>query len=205
MNSASDEFFSKHLASVPIVLILRNMSPEKSIEMARLAWSLGISLVEVPVTSPESIESLKAVLGESKSDLEIVGAGSLKSAEQVRTCIKLGVKFGVSPGVLSEVADEVASTQLPWLAGVATSSDIMHALSFGHTWLKAFPADTLGLPWLRAQAGPFPEVSFVATGGVSPTNAGEWLLSGASALGIGGGAANPNALRDIVKIAVTRT
>ena len=204
MNSASDDFFSKHLAGVPIVLILRNMSPEKSKEMARLAWNLGIVLVEVPITSSESIESLKAVIGESKGDLELVGAGSLKSAEQVRTCIDLGVKFGVSPGTSIEVATAVASVQLPWLPGVATSSDIMVACSFGHTWLKVFPAETLGVNWLKAQAGPFPEVSFVATGGVSATNAGVWLMGGASALGIGGGAANPETLREIVKVAVER-
>lgn len=201
MISASDEFFAKHFAVMPIVLILRNMSPERSVEMARLAWELGISLVEVPVASPESIESLKAVLDESKGDLEVVGAGSLKSAQQVRTCVDLGVRFGVSPGVSVEVASEVASAKLPWLPGVATSSDIMLAGSLGHTWLKAFPADTLGLPWLRAQAGPFPEVSFVATGGVSATNAGEWLRGGAFALGVGGGAANPEVLREIVGVA----
>lgn len=204
MSSLSETFFSKHLEAVPIVLILRGMSPDKSREMARLAWDLGIRLVEVPVTSPEALLSLRSVLGESRSELEIVGAGSLRSAEQVETCLGLGVKFGVSPGVLGEVANAVSAAQLPWLPGVATSSEIMLAVSFGHTWLKYFPADTLGLPWIKAQAGPFPEVSFVATGGISTENAMEWLSGGASALGIGGGAANPRALEQIVQ-AVKRT
>jgi 2-dehydro-3-deoxyphosphogluconate aldolase / (4S)-4-hydroxy-2-oxoglutarate aldolase len=198
MSSLSDTFFSEHLESVPIVLILRDMTPDKSREMARLAWDLGIRLVEVPVTSPESLHSLGSVLDESRHELEIVGAGSLRSAEQVKACFGLGIKFGVSPGTSIEVANAVSSVQLPWLPGVSTSSDIMLALSFGHNWLKAFPADTLGLPWMRAQAGPFPDVSFVATGGISTRNASEWLAHGAAALGIGGGAANPQALEEIV-------
>lgn len=203
MNNDSNLFFSQHLADVPVVLILRDMSPSRSREMARLAWDLGVSLVEVPVASPSSIESLAAVVDESRGGREIAGAGSIKSSDDIRRCIDVGASFGVSPGMSLDVADAARAAGFPWLPGVATSSDIMHALSRGHEWVKAFPAQSLGAGWFAAQAGPFPEVSFVATGGVSVDNASDVLAHGASALGVGGGAASPEALRQIVTIATS--
>lgn len=198
MTNGSNRFFSQHLAEVPIVLILRDMSPDQSREMARLAWDLGVSLVEVPIASPSAIESLAAVVDESRGGPEIVGAGSIKSSDDIRVSVEVGARFGVSPGMSLDVADAARAAEFPWLPGVATSSDIMHALSRGHEWVKAFPAQSLGAGWFAAQAGPFPEVSFVATGGVSADNALDMLAHGASALGVGGGAASPESLKKLV-------
>lgn len=198
MNNVSNIFFSQYLAKVPIVLILRDLSPDRAREMARLAWDLGVSLVEVPITSVSSIESLAAVVDESRGGQEIAGAGSIKSTEDIRMCLEAGASFGVSPGMSLDVADAARAEGFPWLPGVATSSDIMLALSRGHEWVKAFPAQSLGAGWFAAQAGPFPEVSFVATGGVSADNALDLLAHGASALGVGGGGASPEALKKML-------
>jgi 2-dehydro-3-deoxyphosphogluconate aldolase/(4S)-4-hydroxy-2-oxoglutarate aldolase len=83
------------------------------------------------------------------------------------------------------VAEASRAAGLPHVPGVATASEVQRALATGHTWLKMFPASTLGPRWLREMRGPFPEVSFVATGGIDGDNAVDYLGAGAAAVGVG--------------------
>lgn len=204
MSNISDVFFEKHLEEVPIILILRNLPSDLAVELARRAWNLGVRLVEVPLGSPDASNTLRALIKESKGTNELVGAGSIRTLDQLGTCADLELSFGVSPGVSAELAGGVEALKLAWLPGVASSSEIMLAESFGYTWLKAFPSQSLGADWFKAQLGPFPNISFVATGGVTSANATDWLNAGAVALGIGGGAADPESLTQIVKAVARR-
>lgn len=195
----TDAFFAKHLQDVPVVLILRNLPPKDSRELARMAWDFGVHLVEVPIASSHAWESFEAVLDESQGENEVVGAGSVTTTEQAARCVSDGAQFLVSPGFSEALSEFTARQGVPWLPGVATGSEIMAAQNRGLTWLKAFPAGQLGSGWIKAQLGPFPGVKFVATGGVSADNAKDWVSAGAHALGVGGGAANTKALEALVK------
>jgi 2-dehydro-3-deoxyphosphogluconate aldolase/(4S)-4-hydroxy-2-oxoglutarate aldolase len=195
----SNGFFSQNLATVPIVLILRNLDPMHTRELARMAWDFGVHLVEVPIASPHSWASLEAVIDEASGPKEFAGAGSVINLEQAAKCQAAGASFLVSPGFSSDLAEFSLSNHLPWLPGVATGTEIMAARNYGFEWLKAFPAGQLGQAWIKAQLDPFPDVRFVATGGVSAQNAREWTMAGAQALGVGSGAASQSSLTELIQ------
>ncbi|MDD0859056.1 bifunctional 4-hydroxy-2-oxoglutarate aldolase/2-dehydro-3-deoxy-phosphogluconate aldolase [Arthrobacter alpinus] len=98
-----------------------------------------------------------------------VGAGTIVTAEHVVRALDCGAAFAVSPGTDRLIMEACRKAGLPQLPGVATASDIQVAISMGASWVKAFPASVLGPAWLKAMAGPFPTMNFVATGASTPT------------------------------------
>jgi len=105
-----------------------------------------------------------------------VGAGTVLDADQARLAIDCGARFLVSPGFSDPVADVSEASGVPFLPGGATPTDVIRILERGLSTVKFFPAEAMGgLPVLTAFAGPFPQVSFVPTGGIGPGSAAEWL------------------------------
>ena len=98
---------------------------------------------------------------------------------------ELGCAFTVSPGWSDEVVERSLELGMPTLPGVATGTEIQNATATGLSWVKGFPASVLGSEWFRAMTGPFPDVSFVATGGISAANARDFLAAGVSAVALG--------------------
>jgi 2-dehydro-3-deoxyphosphogluconate aldolase/(4S)-4-hydroxy-2-oxoglutarate aldolase len=106
----------------------------------------------------------------------VVGAGTIRSAADAQASVMAGARFGVSPGYTSKVGQACRDLGLPLLPGVGTGSEIMMAQEDGYTELKFFPAmQAGGIPMLKAWHGPFGEVKFCPTGGVSAANALEFL------------------------------
>jgi 2-dehydro-3-deoxyphosphogluconate aldolase/(4S)-4-hydroxy-2-oxoglutarate aldolase len=106
----------------------------------------------------------------------IVGAGTVRSAADARAAQSAGARFAVSPGYTEAVGAACREIALPLLPGVATASELMAAQDGGHHFVKFFPATAAGgLPLLKALSGPFPEVSFCPTGGITAQNAREFL------------------------------
>jgi Entner-Doudoroff aldolase len=94
----------------------------------------------------------------------------------VHAAKRAGCQFGVSPGYTSEIAQTCRSVGLPLLPGVATASEVMQANADGFSFLKFFPATAAGgIPMLKALAGPFPDVAFCPTGGITPETAPQFL------------------------------
>lgn len=176
-----DELFENQ----PIMAILRNMDPERSVRLSRTAWQLGISMVEVPIQTPDAVPSLEAVLAAGREEGRPVGAGTVTSVDQVELCEELGVAFTVAPGLDADVVAASERVGVPHLPGVATATEVQHAVRLGLTWLKAFPASLLGKDFFPAMRGPFPQVNFVATGGMSARNAGEFLAAGVRCVAVG--------------------
>ena len=111
-----------------------------------------------------------------KDKQAIVGAGTLRSADDVRAAKSAGCQFGVSPGYTSAMGQACAAARLPLLPGVATASEVMAANADGFSFLKFFPATAAGgIPMLKALAGPFPDVVFCPTGGITPETAPQFL------------------------------
>lgn len=180
-----DQWFELKFSRVPVMAILRGYGPERSVELAQTAWDLGIDCVEVPIQNPADVESLAAVVAAGASRGAVVGAGTVVSVEHTRTAAAAGAAFTVSPGFDPEVVRASLDLGMPSLPGVASGTDIQLAVKFGLTWLKAFPANLLGPQWFKAMAGPFPQVSFAATGGISAANAREYLDAGAKTVAVG--------------------
>jgi 2-dehydro-3-deoxyphosphogluconate aldolase/(4S)-4-hydroxy-2-oxoglutarate aldolase len=106
----------------------------------------------------------------------VVGAGTLLRAADVGLAVHAGARFLVSPGMTPELAGSALATELPYLPGVATPSEVMAARALGICVMKFFPAEALGgVAFLRALAPVFPGVAFCPTGGIDEGNAGEYL------------------------------
>lgn len=192
MTAASDEFFASHLAAVPVIGIFRGASPAETVRLCESAWGMGVELVEIPVQSPEAMPSLAAAVAAAGDRGRLVGAGTVTTLEQVAAVRDAGAAFTVAPGLDPDVARESLRVGLPHLPGVATSTEITRALRLGFGWQKAFPAAQLGPGWIAAQRGPFPDVKFVATGGMDASNAADFLASGCSAVAIGSAFGDPD-------------
>lgn len=174
--------------------ILRGYNPERSVAIAERAWDVGVLAVEVPIQSAAAIESFQAVIEAGKCRGAVVGAGTVTTTEQVEVVHGSGGAFTVSPGFSQQVADASVRRGIAHLPGVATASDIQLALASGCRWLKAFPASVLGPEWIQAMRGPFPDIKFVATGGITLANATSFLAAGAKAVSLGAALTDPDAL-----------
>lgn len=186
-NSGFEELFG----GTPLMAILRGMGAERSLAVSTTAWDLGIDVVELPIQTPGDLEALRVVAAAGKERGKIVGAGTVVSVENVAQAASAGASFTVSPGLDLDVVRASHDAGLLSIPGVATASEVQLAMKAGLTWLKAFPASVLGAQWLTAMRGPFPQARFVATGGMSAGNAGEYLRAGARVVAVGSALEDP--------------
>ncbi len=188
------QWFETAFAGQSTMIILRGLAPEETVALCHRAWDLGITQVEVPIQTPDALPSLAAAVAAGRERGLGVGAGTVTTAEQLRSAAAAGVSFTVAPGTSPEVLRWSAEHELPHLPGVATASDIQVALGLGAQWLKAFPASVLGPAWFTAMRGPFPDVRFVATGGMSVASLPEYVAAGARVIALGSALQNAEEL-----------
>lgn len=186
--------FEKLFGNAPLMAILRGMGVERSLAVSTTAWDLGIDVVELPIQTAEDVEALTVVAAAGRERGKVVGAGTVVSLEHVAQAASAGAAFTVSPGLDLEVVRASHDAGMISMPGVATASEVQSAVKAGLTWLKAFPASVLGPQWLGAMRGPFPQVRFVTTGGMSAENAGEYLRAGASVVAVGSALEDPQQL-----------
>lgn len=194
MTELANDAFDRILAGRPLMAIFRGLGAERSLELARRSWELGIEVVELPIQSDADVEALAAVAAAGRAEGRRVGAGTVVSTRHVQLAASAGAAFTVSPGFDPEVVRASVAAGLPPLPGVATASEVQAARALGLTWLKAFPAAVLGPAWFRAMAGPFPGARFVATGGMDARNAGEFLDAGVRTVAVGSALEDPEQL-----------
>ena len=134
----------------------------------------GVSSVEITLRTPAGLEAIRRASAEAPEAL--VGAGTCLTVADLEAARSAGAAFAVSPGLRPELLDAAAGLGLPYLAGAATPSDVMIALAHGYRTLKFFPAEPAGgVAYLKALAGPFPQVRFCPTGGITRETAGLYL------------------------------
>jgi len=183
--ATSNDWFDREFAASPVMIIMRGLGVERSLELSALAWDIGVATVELPIQNPEDLEALKAVVALGAERGRTVGAGTVISAKQVAQAAEAGATYTVSPGLDTDVIKESLDAGLPTLPGVATASEVQAGMRLGLTWFKAFPAAALGPGWISAMHGPFPGAKFVATGGVTVTTASSFLTAGARVVSLG--------------------
>lgn len=175
MTEGQTDWFETAFAGAPLMAILRGMGVERSLRLSETAWDLGIDSVEVPLQTEEDERALRAVVERGVERGKSVGAGTIITPSQVTRAAEAGAAYLVSPGLDPAVVRAAQAAGVPILPGVATPSEVQLAVSLGLTWLKAFPATWLGSGWFRHIRGPFPQVRFVATGGLDASNVEEFL------------------------------
>ena len=169
-------------APVIPVIVLHDIAHAVPLAQALLAG--GIRMLEVTLRTPQALACMEAI---ARSVPEaVVGAGTVRSAADAQAAAMAGAQFVVSPGYTRALGRACRELGLPLLPGVATGSEIMMAQEDGLTELKFFPAmQAGGTAMLKAWSGPFGEVSFCPTGGVTVQNAPE-LLALPNVLCVGG-------------------
>jgi len=178
-------FFEQTFAGAPLMAILRSAGVERAVRVARTAWELGLDSVEVTIQSDADVDALREVARLGRERGAVVGAGTIVSPDQVQDAIDAGAGYLVSPGLDADVVRAAQAAGIPILAGVATPSEVQRAVALGLTWLKAFPAQWLGTDWFRHIRGPFPQVQFIATGGMDASNAADFLAAGVRVVAVG--------------------
>ena len=156
---------------IPVIVIDRL---EDAVPLARALVEGGVRVLEVTLRTPVALAAIEAMVRDVPG--AIVGAGTIRSAVDARAARQAGAVFGVSPGYTAEVGAACREIGLPLLPGVATASEVMAAQADGLSFLKFFPATAAGgIPMLKALAGPFPDVSFCPTGGITLQTAPDFL------------------------------
>lgn len=169
-------------APVIPVILLRDVA--HAVPMARALLAGGVRMLEVTLRTPQALACMEAIARDVPE--AVVGAGTVRSAADAQAAAMAGAQFAVSPGYTPAVARACRDLGLPLLPGVATGSEIMLAQQDGLTELKFFPAmQAGGTAMLKAWSGPFGDVSFCPTGGVTLQNAAE-LLALPNVLCVGG-------------------
>ena len=156
---------------VPVVVL---EDEAQAVPTARALLKGGINAMEITFRTAAAKGSIAKVAAEVPEI--IVGAGTVINVEQLRDAVAAGAKFIVSPGSDEEVIREAAKLGVPIVPGVATPSEIMLGLKLGIKVFKFFPAEVYGgVKAIKALCGPFPQISFIPTGGISQANAADYL------------------------------
>ena len=146
------------------------------------------------MTTPGAIEVI-AELARHNPEL-IVGAGTIFGLETARRCLDAGAAFLTSPGLDLEITEFAVKQDVVVLPGALTPSEIMAAWKAGSDFVKVFPCSVLGgASYIRALRAPFPNIPLIASGGVTQTNAADYILAGATAVGIGRDLVSPEAVK----------
>jgi 2-dehydro-3-deoxyphosphogluconate aldolase/(4S)-4-hydroxy-2-oxoglutarate aldolase len=171
------------MQDAPVIPVIVLHDVAHAVPMARALVAGGIRMLEVTLRTPQALACMEAIAKEVPE--AVVGAGTVRSAADAKAAANAGAKFAVSPGYTLAVGQACRDHGLSLLPGVATGSEIMMAQEDGYTELKFFPAMQAGGPaMLKAWGGPFFDVRFCPTGGVTPQNANEFLsLSNVACVG----------------------
>jgi Entner-Doudoroff aldolase len=183
-HTSPSHWFDNDFFRVPVIAVLRGLTPADAVLSANRAWDAGVQHVEVTIETPNAVSSLAAVAGAAVERGLKVGAGTILDMAQLDAAAAANASFTVSPGLDDAIIQESIRRGIPHLPGVATPSEILRAKSYGLTWLKAFPASLPGPDWIKAMKGPFPEIHFVVTGGMKASTAASYLSAGASVVGL---------------------
>jgi 2-dehydro-3-deoxyphosphogluconate aldolase/(4S)-4-hydroxy-2-oxoglutarate aldolase len=178
------EWFAGNTFRVPVIAVLRGLSLAESVRLSERAWSVGVEHVEIPIQTPDTVPVLQAIAAAAAERGLTVGAGTVTTLDQLDAATEVGVGFTVSPGLSPEIIAESVRRGIPHLPGVATATEILQARALGVRWVKIFPAALLGPNWAKAMKGPYPDMQFIATGGVTALNATDFLSSGISVVGL---------------------
>lgn len=179
------EEVTQRLGDLGVLAVIRGESAADAVAVSEALVEGGIEALEITFTTPDAGSALSE-LRKRCGDSVLLGAGTITEIRHIEEAYSCGASFLVSPGSVPELVETMIRTGLTCLPGTLTPTEIQRTLDLGVPAVKLFPGSLGGPDYLKALRGPFPETRFVPTGGVSEQNVGEWLASGAYAVGVGG-------------------
>ena len=166
------------------VAVVRMADAARLVRVAEAIARGGVTAIEVTMTTPNALAVIEDVAREL-GDAVVVGVGSVLDADTARRAVDAGARYVVSPVFKPEIIDASHRLGVPAMPGCFTPTEILAATEAGADTVKVFPADVLGMPFFRGVLAPMPHLKLMPTGGVSLTNAGDWVRAGAVAVGVG--------------------
>ncbi len=181
------------ITELAVVPAIRATNADDALFAAEAVYRGGLPIVELTMTMPKANELMVYLL--KKHPKMVVGAGTVLDLETARICLDAGAHFITSPGLDRELVEFAIKAGVIAMPGVMTSSEIMAAVKAGADFVKIFPCAQIGgVDYLHALKSSFPQVPFIASGGVNQQTAGKYLEAGATAVGIGAELAPPRAI-----------
>ncbi len=183
------------IVKIGVVPVVRAGSAREARMAADAVCEGGIPIVEITMTVPGAVDVIRELTKSASSDV-LVGAGTVLNAEAARRCLDAGAQFLVSPGLNLPIVAVAKREGKVVMAGALTPTEVMAAWEAGADFVKIFPCGQVGgAKYIKALKGPFPQISFVPTGGVNLNTAAEFIEAGAAALGVGGELVQAEALK----------
>ena len=178
-----------------IIAVIRIKEEKKLKKVIDAIYAGGISVIEITMTVPNAIKLIEKI-SEAFGERILIGVGSVLNLTVAEEAIKAGAKYVVSPVFKKEILEVAHKYNLPAIPGAFTPNEIQSAYEAGADIVKVFPADIVGMNFFKAVLAPLPHLKLMPTGGVSLTNAREWLKAGACAVGIGTALLDKNAIKN---------
>jgi len=170
MTLEAREVFTKS----PIVPVVVVEKVEDTLNLAKALSDGGISIMEITLRTSEGLKAIEQIRKELPDML--VGSGTVCTPQDFKDSVNSGAQFAFSPGITTSLIEEYKNQSIPFIPGVATSSEIMLAKENGLNHCKLFPATLVGgVEMLKAFGGPFPDMKFCPTGGVNLNNLNDFL------------------------------
>ena len=166
-----------------LVAVVRSKTAEEALALAQAAAEGGVKFIEITFSVPGALDVIESLA--KRKDVH-VGAGTVLSKEQAEEALGVGAEFIVSPTLQLNLVPVCHEANVACFPGAATPTEILAAAHAGADLVKIFPADCVGGPnFIRQMAGPFPEIRFMVSGGVSLNNVKEYVQAGVTGICLG--------------------
>lgn len=176
--------FATHFQALPLLAILRGLTPAQAPAIGEALADAGFGLLEVPLNSPQPLQSIGALARAHPRSL--VGAGTVLTVQHVRQVHEAGGQLIVSPNFNAAVVREALGLGMVCLPGIATPTEAFAALEAGAHGLKLFPAEAASPAVLKAMLAVLPAGTLmIPVGGITPATMAPWLAAGAHGFGLG--------------------
>jgi 2-dehydro-3-deoxyphosphogluconate aldolase/(4S)-4-hydroxy-2-oxoglutarate aldolase len=166
------------------VAVIRLSDSTKLIKVCEAIFMGGVKSIEITMTVPNAIDVIKEAV-KQLGDHMLIGVGTVLTPEIAQRAIDAGANYVVSPIFKKEIIEVAHKNGVPALPGCFTPTEIQTAFEAGADIIKIFPADVLGMAFFKGILAPMPQLKLMPTGGVTLTNAGDWIKAGACAVGVG--------------------
>jgi 2-dehydro-3-deoxyphosphogluconate aldolase / (4S)-4-hydroxy-2-oxoglutarate aldolase len=178
-----------------LLAVVRGPSPDLTIFMVDALFRGGVTGIEITFSTPEAGRVVHS-LSEKYGSQILLGMGTLTRQEQAEEAKQAGAQFLVSPHTDEALAEAMKTTELPFMMGALSPSEVVRSYNLGSQVVKLFPASIGGPAYLKALRSPFPYIPLMPTGGVNRRNLREWFEAGAFAVGVGSELCPPNLVNE---------